>query len=327
MMEEFKAMENKNLIQQFGTSELSKQMSGVGRALVMSREAQEVHTAMLIAKNFPRDTIDAYNRVLTECQRKTLAEKAMYEYPRGGSMVTGPSIHLARTMARCWGNLDAGFKVLEQTATESTVMAYCWDLETNFRESKIFTVAHVRETKKGNYALTDPRDIYELIANQAARRERACILAVIPGDVTDAAIGQCNVTLAGDSKMTVEDMVRALVKNFQEQYGVTREMLENYIGVKAKAFSRQSVVRLKNVYNTLRDGSASVEQYFDMLLAAPDKKEQEDDAAAQKGELPSAKDAESYSSSRPEPQDASGDVVPDGMKVDDKTGEVTLGEL
>ena len=241
----------------------------VGAELAASREAQEVQVAMVAAKRFPRDEVEAYNRILRDCQRPSLAEKAMYEFPRGGQVVTGPSIHLAKTLARGWGNIDSGFKVLEQTAKESTVMAYCWDLETNYRETKVFTVPHVRETKKGAYPLTDPRDIYEMVANQAARRERSCILSVIPGDVVDAAVGQCNVTLAGKSKMPLVDMVRSLVKNFQEQYGVTAEMLEKYIGCKKEAFSHQSVIRLKNVYNTLRDGSASVEQYFDMSQAVP----------------------------------------------------------
>lgn len=249
----------------------------VGAELIASREAQEVQVAMVAAKRFPRDEIASYNRILQDCQRKSLAERAMYEYPRGGQMVTGPSIHLARTLARGWGNLDSGFKVLEQTATDSTVMAYCWDLETNYRETKVFTVKHIRETKKGAYPLTDSRDIYELIANQSARRERACILSVIPQDVVDAAVGQCNATLASGGKMPLVDMVRALVKNFQEQYGVTAEMLEQYIGCKKEAFSNQSVVRLKNVYNTLRDGSASVEQYFDMSASASAAEEQRED--------------------------------------------------
>lgn len=241
----------------------------VGVDMAVSREAQEVQMAMFAAKRFPRDEVSAYNRIVRDCQRYSLAEKAMYEYPKGGQMITGPSIHLARVLARGWGNLDSGFKVLEQSAKESTVMAYCWDLETNYRETKVFSVPHIRETKKGAKPLTDSREIYELIANQASRRERACILSIIPGDVVDAAVGQCAATLAGKSKMPLVDMIRALVKNFQEQYGVTAEMLETYIGCKKEAFSQQSVIRLKNVYNTLRDGSASVEQYFDMSAAAP----------------------------------------------------------
>lgn len=277
------------------------QQKRVGAELVSSREAQEVQVAMVAAKRFPRDEVAAYNRILQDCQRQSLAEKAMYEFPRGGQVVTGPSIHLAKTLARCWGNIDSGFKVLEQGPKESTVMAYCWDLETNYRETKVFTVQHIRETKKGAYPLTDPRDIYEMIANQAARRERSCILSVIPGDVVDAAIGQCNVTLAGKSDMPLMDKVRALVKNFQEQYGVTAEMLEAYIGCKKEAFSQQSVVRLKNVYNTIRDGSASVEQYFDMSKAAPAKS-----------------DAEPALADEP---------APDTLPAEEDTGEVNINDL
>lgn len=277
------------------------QQKRVGAELVSSREAQEVQVAMVAAKRFPRDEVAAYNRILQDCQRQSLAEKAMYEFPRGGQVVTGPSVHLAKTLARCWGNIDSGFKVLEQGPKESTVMAYCWDLETNYRETKVFTVQHIRETKKGAYPLTDPRDIYEMIANQAARRERSCILSVIPGDVVDAAIGQCNVTLAGKSDMPLMDKVRALVKNFQEQYGVTAEMLEAYIGCKKEAFSQQSVVRLKNVYNTIRDGSASVEQYFDMSKAAPAKS-----------------DAEPALADEP---------APDTLPAEEDTGEVNINDL
>ena len=148
-------------------------------------------------------------------------------------------------------------------------MAYCWDLETNYRETKVFTVKHVRETKKGAFPLTDSHDIYELIANQSARRERSCILSVIPQDVVDAAVGQCNATLQGDGKMTKEDAVRDIIRRFSEQYGVTKEMLEAYIGRKAEAFTVQSVNRLRGVYTALKDGTASVEQYFDLSAAAP----------------------------------------------------------
>ncbi len=258
-------MENTNAIAEF--EEHTPAVRPVGAEIAATREAQEVQAAMVVAQRFPRDPIESYNRIIADCSRRSLAEKAMYEYPRGGTTVTGPSIHLAKALARGWGNLDNGFKVLESNPKESTVMAYCWDLETNYRESRVFTVPNIRQTKHGSYPLTDPRDIYENIANQASRRERACILSVIPADVVDAAIGQCQVTLAGAAKTPLPDMVRILVTNFQDRYDVTKEMLEAYIGRSADAFTMQSVIRLKNVYNTLQDGSASVEQYFDMSAA------------------------------------------------------------
>lgn len=42
--------------------------------------------------------------------------------------------------------------------------------------------------------LTDSRDIYEATANFGARRMRACILGVIPGDVVDMAVNECKET-------------------------------------------------------------------------------------------------------------------------------------
>lgn len=237
--------------------------------MAISRQAQEVQAAMVIAKKFPRDEVQSFNRIMKACQRKTLAEQAVYEYPRGGTKVTGPSIRLAEAMAQNWGNLDYGIIELEQKSGESQVMAYAWDLETNTRQTKIFSVPHIRSTKKGNVALTDPRDIYELVANQGARRVRACILGVIPGDVINSALAQCNKTLLNDSgNIPLVDLIRQVAATFQDEYGVTVQMLEKFIGCKCESFSMNDLIRLKRVYKSLKDGMAKREDYFDMIPAA-----------------------------------------------------------
>lgn len=236
--------------------------------MVVSRQAQEVQAAMVIAKKFPRNEAESFNRIMQACKRKTLAEQSMYEYPRGDTKVTGPSIRLAEAMAQNWGNMDFGIIELEQKNGESQVMAYAWDLETNTRQTKIFSVPHVRATKKGNKVLSDPRDIYELVANQGARRLRACILGVIPGDVIDAAIAQCNTTLLGQSKAPLADLVREAVALFSQDYGVTVAMLEKFIGCKSESFSMNDLVRLKKVYRALKDGMAKREDYFELVPTA-----------------------------------------------------------
>lgn len=236
--------------------------------MMVSRQAQEVQAAMVIAKKFPRDEVESFNRIMRSCQRKSLAEQSMYEYPRGGTKVTGPSIRLAEAMAQNWGNLDFGIVELEQKNGESQVMAYAWDLETNTRQTKIFSVPHVRGTKNGNIPLTDPRDIYEMVANQGARRLRACILGIIPGDVIDAAVEQCMETLAKGEKEPLLDRVRKMAKAFEDAYSVTLPMIENYLGCSSDAFSENDFIRLKNVYKSLRDGMAKREDYFE--IAAPD---------------------------------------------------------
>ena len=232
--------------------------------MMISRQAQEVQAAMVIAKKFPRDDVESYNRIIQSCKRKSLAESAMYEYPRGGTKVTGPSIRLAESMAQNWGNLDFGITELDQRDGESQVMAYAWDLETNTRQVKIFSVPHVRSTKKGNVPLTDPRDIYEMVANQGARRLRSCILGIIPGDVVEAAVRECQKTLVSGNDKPLIDRVRDGIRLFEEKFSVTQEMIEKYIGCKCEAFSENDMIRLNNVYRSLRDGMASREQYFDL---------------------------------------------------------------
>ena len=232
--------------------------------MMMSRQAQEVQGAIVMAKKFPRDEVESFNRIVRACQRKGLAENAMYEYPRGGTKVVGPSIRLAEAMAQNWGNIDFGIIELEQKNGESQVMAYAWDLETNTRQTKVFTVPHIRSTKTGNVPLTDPRDIYEMVANQGARRVRACILGVIPGDVQDAAIDQCNKTMSEGEKKPVIDLVRDMAAIFEREFSVPIEAIEKYIGCKSEAFSMNDLVRLKRVYKSLHDGMAKREDYFDL---------------------------------------------------------------
>lgn len=248
----------------YGTSEVMTQQKSTTAEMVTSRQAQEVQAAMVVAKKFPRDESASWQRVMRACQRKTLAEQAMYEYPRGGQKVTGPSIRLAEAMAQAWGNLDFGIIELEQKNGESQVMAYAWDLETNTRQSKVFSVPHIRGTKKGNIPLTDPRDIYEMVANQGARRLRACILGVIPGDVIDSALTECKKTLAGGNTEPLIDRVRKGAKIFEEKFSVTVPMLEKYIGCKLEAFSENDLIRLNNVFRSLKDGMAKREDYFDI---------------------------------------------------------------
>ena len=259
--------------------------------MVTSRQTQEVQGQIIMAKKFPRDEIAARNRILTACQRKRLAEQAEYEYKRGTSKVTGTSIRLAEAMAQNWGNLDFGFVELEQRNGESQVMAYCWDLETNTRQTKIFTVPHIRETKNGNYPLTSSRDIYEMVANQAARRVRACILGIIPGDIQEEAVEQCRNTLVNGEEKPLEDLIKDCVRTAEKTYQVPQESLEKYIGCKASAFSMNDLIRLKRVFNSIKDGIAKREEIFE--LPGVEKKEADDAfAGKEKGKKKEEKPAD-----------------------------------
>ena len=233
-------------------------------AIVSTREAQEVQAAVFMAKQFPRNENESIARIMRACDRIGLATKAVYSYPKGGTNVTGPSVRLAEAMAQAWGNIQSGVVELEQRDGESTCMAYCWDIETNTRECKIFTVKHQISTKKGMKVLTDPREIYELVANQGARRKRACILNIIPGDVTELAVERCNKTLQSGNRRPLIDRLREMVDFFQTRFSVPLSSIEKYFGYKLDAFTEQDGITLANIFNALKDGEAKREDYFQL---------------------------------------------------------------
>lgn len=226
------------------------------------RAVAEVQAAMAIAKKFPRNPAESMEKILEACSRPSLAEQAEYAYPRGGQNVTGPSIRLAEAIAQNWGNINFGIRELGQRDERSSVQAYAWDLETNTRSEKVFEVPHVRHTRDKDYALTDPRDVYELVANQGARRLRNCILSVIPGDVIDAALDQVKETM----KMQMgapADQVRKMLEKFLE-FKIVAEHLEARIGHKLESITIAEVLSLRNIYNSLKDGYSKPEDWFVM---------------------------------------------------------------
>ena len=244
--------------------------------MMISRQAQEVQAAIVLAKRFPRDEFEATERIKRACQRKSLADQAVYSYPRGKECVSGPSIRLAETLAKTWGNIDYGIIELEQKDGSSEMMAYAWDLETNTRVTKIFTVEHKRDTKKGSYKLTDSRDIYEATANFGARRMRACILGVIPGDVVDMAVEECKKTMSNGDTRPMQERISQMLSVFKSEFGVTKEQVEEYVGRPAGSYGNEEIILLQGVYKAIRDGQATVESYFpkkevvDEPLGVPD---------------------------------------------------------
>lgn len=226
------------------------------------REVAEVQAAMLLAKKFPRDQAAAMDRILNACCRLQLAEAAVYTYSRGNEEVTGASIRLAEAIAQQWGNIKTSVRELDQSDGVSTVQSIAWDLESGYQSDKIFQVPHIRHTKKGSYKLTDPRDIYELVANMGARRLRACILAVIPGDVTEAAVAQCEKTIKARIEITPE-LIAETLQRF-EQFGVTKAQIEKRIQRNIEAIQPAQILALKKIFNALRDGMGKPADWFDV---------------------------------------------------------------
>ena len=249
---------------------MARQTSQVGE-YQESKQLSEIKGKMFLARQFPRDPEQSLQNVLMECQRPKLAEAAQYEYAKGDSVVTGPSIRLVEVLARHWGNIDSGVAEIDTHSDHTVVKAYAWDLENNVSDEKTFTVQHVRTTKRGSYKLTDERDIYEMVANKAARRKRSCLLAVMPGWYVEAALDACNETLRNSvtNGKTIEEVREAVVTAFAE-FGVSPDNIAAKLSRPIDKLDPNDIVKLRHLYAAIKDGFVKAQDAFDLSAPTPE---------------------------------------------------------
>lgn len=230
--------------------------------VMASKELARVQGQVFMAKQFPRDMSDVMNRIYASCERPSLAQISEYEYPRGGQKIVGASIRLLEVIAQCYGNVSYSWKELTRDMTnhKSTVLAYAWDLETNLYSELEFDVYHFRSARGKRTLLTDDRDIYELVSNQATRRVRRCLENIIPRDIVEDARDQCQRTL--ENKVDWQSKLDSGIKIMHEQYGISLKQLEERFGMNRRAFTSNTCRELNRIFVSIRDGMASVEDYF-----------------------------------------------------------------
>jgi hypothetical protein len=143
-------------------------------AVEQSRAIAEVAAAVQVAQQCPRDMRRAWAEMEEACRRYDLADRAFYQVVNRGR---GPSVHLARELARIWGNLDYGVHELSRDDLRgmSEIRAYAWDQQTNVRSSRTFQVPHLRMVKdkatgtQERKPLVDLQDVYLNNQNIGAR--------------------------------------------------------------------------------------------------------------------------------------------------------------
>ncbi len=241
-----------------------------------NRAIAEVLAATKLAEMKPRDLEFSIRNMEFATKRKSFAEMAEYSYPRGNTNVVGPSIRLAEELCKCFGNIQYGINELNRTSEETLYEVYCWDIENNLRVSRRFTQEHVRFKKvkgqKVREVLDDSRDIYEIVANHAARRLRAVILEVLPSWYVEEARAACRKTLEGD-KTPMSERINKVITLFAE-IGVTEEMIEKKMNKEIKDLIVADILSLGKIYNSISTGMASTKDHFKIEI----KEEKKDDS-------------------------------------------------
>lgn len=237
-----------------------------------SRAVAEVQAAVVVARNAPRSAERALAEMREVCAIPQLAERAFFRFNRGEA-VTGETVHLARELARVWGNITYGLVELarDDDRAQSEMMAFAWDLETNARSQTTFIVPHSRDTRSGPKALKDARDVYENNANMGARRLREMIFAVLPVWFREEAAERCRATLENGGGKPLVQRIADCVAAFAE-IGVSREQLARKMArASADALTAQDVATLGVVFKSIRRGEVSRDEEFprDQVAAPP----------------------------------------------------------
>jgi len=250
-------MENENGMKYLPVSQAENALAQVEQ----SRAVAEVQASIVLARANPRNEEMAQMKIMNACKRKSLAEQSAYSFKRGTSLIEGASIRLVEVIARYWGNLNFGFREVGRGEGYSEVEAFAHDLETNNRVTRQFQARHWRDTKSGGYAIKEERDKYELVANMAQRRVRACLVGIIPGDIVESARDACTATIQasiGDTQAATEKIIKAF-----SGFDVTPEMIESHLQRKLRSIVPADIVNLRRIYQSIKDGIAGVDEFFD----------------------------------------------------------------
>ncbi len=225
---------------------------GQATAVEQARAEAEVKAAVVVAQQCPRNVAVARASMIESCEQVELAQRAFFRYKRAGSQITGPTVHLARELARCWGNVQYGIAELrrDDVAGESEMMAFAWDVQTNTRSASTFIVPHVRDRQGGGVRLVETRDIYENNANMGARRVREAIFAILPPWFTEQAKAVCNATIERGDGTPLADRITGTIANF-ERGGVTKRQLEEKVGLRAENWTAKDVAALAVIWRSL----------------------------------------------------------------------------
>jgi len=254
-----------------GGSSLVAEASEVGSLSAIAREEAEIKAAIVVAKRFARNELDAYSKLIKSCQRPSFAESARYCFPRGKAMVEGPSVDMAREGARVWGNIRYGMRIVAETTDSVHIKGYALDLEANnyVEAEDKFSKLIQRKDKFGvpQWIQPDERDLRELINRRGAICVRNAILQILPPDIIDDAMKEVKQTIQkaaqGAISQSPDEAVRRMSLAFQA-IQVSNDMLERYIGHDLKLINAEELATLRGIYKSIIDGNSRREEHFEL---------------------------------------------------------------
>jgi hypothetical protein len=244
-------------------AQLAPSRIGQATAVEQSRAIAQVQAMVVVAQQCPRNVARAIEDMRASCRRKELADRAFFRFPKGGGVVSGESVHLARELARVWGNIEYGLSELRRDDDygQSEMLAFAWDVQTNARCSSTFINPHQLYSGGRGVRLTELRDVYDNNANVGARRVREAIFAVLPAWFVEEAKAICARTLSDGGGKLLPQRIADAISTFGN-YGITLAQLEAKLGLPSARWQDMDVAQLRVIHTSLMRGEIRKDEEF-----------------------------------------------------------------
>ena len=220
-------------------------------------EKSNIDYQLAIARQYPRDiqkSID--NSIMMATMSLETAQSCGYALIKEGKPIMGPSAHLAKIIASCWGNIKTDAKVVQITDKQVTSRGTCWDLETNV--SSTFDVSRSIIGRTGKRYSNDVITATGNATNSIVYRN--AVFAVVPRSVVDkvyqAALTKITGDLSDESKL--EKKRNEVLSDFKT-YKITKEEAINLCGRQELEQIRvNELALLIAILQSLKDGDTTV---------------------------------------------------------------------
>lgn len=229
--------------------------------MVYQSEKALIDSAVATARHYPRDVRKALEEaIITVTLSEDIAKSCHYALPRGGKPISGPSVHLAKIMLQCWGNIRAEVKVVSVDLKEITSEAVCFDLQKNSAIK-----VQVKRSIVGSKGRFD--DSMIVVTGNAANSIalRNAIFAVIPEAIVNTVYKAAKNKMAGDVSSEDKLMARRkiVVDGLISNYGVTEKEILDALGKQAIInINADSLIQLIGLAQALVDGDTTVDIAF-----------------------------------------------------------------
>lgn len=205
-----------------------------------------VKSRVVLALQTPRDVDRARMAILKDSQRPVFAERAIYSKPVGGKKIEGPSVRLAESLARAWGNIFIETTITYEDAETRTVHVLVMDMEENVTSSGEIIIEKTVERRDARDRVvlsermnSSGQKTYRVLATEdeilnkmnaaVSKMRRNKIIEMLPFDLVQEALDTCRETTRKADAKDPDAAKRRMLDAFAE-IGVDVDDVKAYLG-------------------------------------------------------------------------------------------------